>query len=147
MLRVSKLADYATLIMAYLARNVDKLKNARDIADATNLTMPTVSKLLKRLSKADLLTSERGANGGYKLCKSVNEISLADIIYALEENRGLTECSYHAEACSLHNVCLMQNNWRLVSQTIDSVLTSVSLRDFINPNLQIDYKFGVICGE
>lgn len=147
MLRISKLADYATLIMAYLARSVDKLQSARDIADATNLTMPTVSKLLKKLSKAKLLTSERGASGGYKLCKNVHDISLADIIYALEEHRGLTECSYDAESCSLHNVCLMQHNWRLVSQTIDSVLTSVSLRDFINPNLKIDYKFGVICGE
>lgn len=147
MLRVSKLADYATVIMAHLARYSDRLKSARDIALGTNLTMPTVSKLLKKLSKANLLTSIRGANGGYKLCRDVSDISLADIIYALEEPRGLTECSYESGRCTLQNVCLTQNSWRLVSQTIDVVLRSVSLRDFIDPNLKIDYKFGVSCGE
>lgn len=147
MLRISKLADYATIIMAHLARHADILESARDIAAGTGLTMPTVSKLLKILSKASLLTSVRGANGGYKLCKDVQDISLADIIYSLEEHRGLTECSYESGSCSLQSVCLMQNSWRLVSQTIDNVLSSVSLQDFIDPNLKINYKFGVNCGK
>lgn len=129
MLRVSKLADYGSVIMAYLARNVDKLASARDIAENTHLSLPTVSKLLKKLSQANLLISVRGANGGYKLCKDAKEITLADVIYALEDTRGLTECTDTSSACALQNMCSMQKNWKVVSNTIDKALSSVSLAD------------------
>ncbi len=147
MLRISKLADYGTVIMAYLAKNSDKLASARDIAENTRLAIPTVSKLLKKLSQANLLVSVRGANGGYKLCKEASDISLADVIYALEDTRGLTECSDVSSGCVLQSMCLMQNNWKLVSQAIYAALSSVSLADLQSNCLQIDYKFGVSCGK
>ncbi len=147
MLRISKLADYGTVIMAYLAKNVGKLASARDIAENTRLSVPTVSKLLKTLSQANLLVSVRGANGGYKLCKDAENITLADVIYALEDNHGLTECSDVSGACVLQSKCLMQKNWQLVSQAIYAALSSVSLADLQDPYLQIDYKFGVSGGK
>lgn len=139
MLRVSKLADYGTVIMAYLAKNVDELVSARDISANTRLSLPTVSKLLKKLSQANLLISVRGATGGYKLRQDAKSITLADIIYALDDTRGLTECSDESSACILQSRCAMQKNWQLVSKAIYAALSSVSLADLQNPYLQIDY--------
>lgn len=137
MLRISKLADYGTVIMVYLARHAPELCNARDIALHTHLTVPTVSKILKRLTSARLLTSLRGVTGGYRLRKVPAEISITQIIYALEEQRGLTECSLQPNACSLQKVCHVQANWQIISQAIETALNGVSLEMLAKPRLQM----------
>jgi len=136
MLRISKLADYGTVVMVYLARRGQSLCNARDIAQHTHLSVPTVSKLLKRLTTAGLLRSVRGVSGGYRLQRPAVDISVAQIIYALEEQLGLTECSSHPNECSLQSVCHIQGNWRLISQAIETALDSVSLEALARPTLQ-----------
>lgn len=135
MLRISKLADYGTVVMVYLARNAQELCNARDIALHTHLTVPTVSKILKRLTSAGLLTSVRGVSGGYRLLKPAAEISVSQIIFALEEHRGFTECSLQPNDCSLQGVCTIQGNWRLISKAIESALDSVNLDTLAKPTL------------
>ncbi len=135
MLRISKLADYGTVVMVYLARHAQTLCNARDIALHTHLTVPTVSKLLKRLTAAGLLTSVRGSSGGYRLQRPAAEISVAKIISALEEQLGLTQCSLHPNICSLQEVCHIQGNWQLISQAIETALDSVSLEVLAKPSL------------
>ena len=135
MLRISKLADYGTVVMVYLAKQSPKLCNARDIALHTHLSVPTVSKLLKRLTAAGLLSSLRGVAGGYRLQRQATKISVAEIIYALDEYRGLTECSFHPNECSLQSVCHIQGNWQLISQAIESALDSVSLAALASPTL------------
>ena len=136
MLRISKLADYGTVVMVYLAKRAQTLCNARDIALHTHLTVPTVSKLLKRLTAAGLLTSVRGVSGGYRLQRVAGEISVGQIIFALEERLGLTECSVHPNECSLQEVCHIQGNWRLISHAIETALNSVSLEALAQPSLQ-----------
>lgn len=136
MLRISKLADYGTVVMVYLAKHMQELCNARDIAIHTHLAVPTVSKILKRLTSAGLLTSVRGTAGGYRLQRPASEISVSQIIFALEEHRGLTECSLQPNECSLQSVCHIQGNWRLISQSIETALDSVSLASLAKPNLQ-----------
>ncbi|BCA96685.1 SUF system Fe-S cluster assembly regulator [Legionella antarctica] len=136
MLRISKLADYGTVVMVYLAKHAQELCNARDIALHTHLAVPTVSKILKRLTVAGLLTSVRGVTGGYRLQRSATEISVSQIIYALEEHRGFTECSLQPNDCSLQEVCTIQGNWRLISQAIETALDSVSLDALAKPTLQ-----------
>ena len=135
MLRISKLADYGTVVMVYLAKRPEVLCNARDIASHTHLALPTVSKLLKRLTLAGLLASVRGVAGGYRLHRSAAAISVAEIVYALDEKRGLTECSLHPNECLLQDVCGIQGNWRLISQSIESALASVSLEALAKPSL------------
>ena len=135
MLRISKLADYGTVVMVYLAKRSQQLCNARDIALHTHLAVPTVSKLLKRLTAAGLLSSMRGVTGGYRLQRPAALISVAEIIYALDEYRGLTECSLHPNECSLQSVCHIQGNWQLISQAIESALASVSLETLAKPSL------------
>ncbi|QRN03211.1 SUF system Fe-S cluster assembly regulator [Legionella sp. MW5194] len=135
MLRISKLADYGTVMMVYLARRAPALCNARDIAQHTHIAVPTVSKLLKRLTAAGLLTSVRGVSGGYRLKLAASEISVGQIISALEERLGLTECSLQQNVCSLQSVCHIQGNWRLISQAIEAALDSVSLEVLAKPTL------------
>lgn len=138
MLRISKLADYGTVVMVYLAKQSQQLCNAREIAFHTHLNVPTVSKILKRLTTAGLLSSVRGVSGGYRLQRSADDISVADILYALDEHRGLTECSMQTNDCSLRGVCHIQGNWKLISQSIASALESVSLHALAQPVLQAD---------
>ena len=135
MLRISKLADYGTVVMVHLAKHPQDLCNARDIALHTHLSVPTVSKILKRLTGAGLLTSVRGVTGGYRLQRPTTEISVSQIIYALEEHRGFTECSLQPNDCSLQGVCAVQGNWRLISQAIETALNSVSLDALAKPTL------------
>lgn len=137
MLRISKLADYGTVVMVYLAKRPTQLCNARDIALHTHLAVPTVSKLLKRLATAGLLSSVRGVNGGYRLQRAASDISVAQIIYAMDESRGLTECSAHLNECSLQGVCHIQGNWRLISHSIESALESVSLDALAKPFMPV----------
>ncbi len=127
MLRISKLADYSTVIMVYLAKKPDQLSSARDIALHTRITLPTVSKLLKRLTAASLLISVRGVAGGYRLSKKAEDISIREILYALDDSRGLTECEHAPSACALHDVCHVQHHWRIISNMIESTLNSVNL--------------------
>jgi FeS assembly SUF system regulator len=137
MLRISKLADYGTVVMVYLTKHAQELCNARDIALHTHLRVPTVSKILKRLTKAGLLISERGVTGGYRLQRSASHISISQIIYALEEYRGFTECSLQPNDCSLQGVCTIQGNWRLISHAIETALDAVSLEALSKPTLQL----------
>ena len=135
MLRIRRLADYGTVVMVYLAKQSQELCNARDIALQTHLSVPTVSKILKRLTGAGLLTSERGVTGGYRLQRAAAEISVSQIIFALEEHRGITECSLEPNDCSLQGVCAIQGNWRLISRAIETALESVSLEALAKPTL------------
>ncbi len=136
MLRISKLADYGTVVMVYLAKHSEELCNARDIALHTHLAVPTVSKILKRLTSLGFLVSVRGVAGGYRLQRAASEISVSQIIFAFEEHRGLTECSVHANECSLQNVCHVKGNWRLISTAIETALDSVSLEALAIPSLK-----------
>lgn len=135
MLRISKLADYGTVVMVYLANRSQSLCNARDIARHTHVSVPMVSKLLKRLTAAGLLQSVRGVSGGYRLQREAAMISIAEIIYALEAHRGLTECSLQPNECSLQGVCHIQGNWRLINQAIEAALDSVTLEMLAKPSL------------
>ena len=151
MLRISKLADYGTVVMVYLARQEKVLSNARDIAKSTHLTLPTVSKILKILTKANVLVSERGVRGGYRLAYPASQISVADIVFALEQQRGFTACSLAAGECGLQPVCPVQGNWRIISQAIEGALASLSLEALAQPNMQAPTLVlnvaGVRCGE
>ena len=99
MLRVSRLTDYATVVMALIATHPDHVHSAVQIAEETRLELPTVSKLLKTLGHAALVESFRGVNGGYRLARPASEISLAEIVEALEGPLGMTECSIAEGQC------------------------------------------------
>ncbi|MBD9361209.1 SUF system Fe-S cluster assembly regulator [Methylomonas fluvii] len=133
MLRLSKLTDYATVILSYMARDRSRVHGALEIAEATGIAQPTVSKILKILLKAGVLVSMRGAKGGYALAKDPNRISVATVISALEGPIALTECTVSHKSCDQASGCRIQGNWHLINQKIANALESVTLADLILP--------------
>jgi FeS assembly SUF system regulator len=128
MLRMSKLTDYATVLLAHMAHD-RRLSSAGELAEATQLAGPTVSKLLKTLAKAGLVDSMRGPQGGYTLARQPEDISAADIIDALEGPVAITECSAGAGHCDLEAVCHVGSAWQRINRGIRSALGEVSLMD------------------
>lgn len=143
MFRLSKLADYATVLMACLADEAGGLLSAQALAERTRLELPTVSKLLKQLAQVGLVQSTRGAAGGYRLARSANEISIADIIAAIEGPLGMTECSIHHGMCGRENFCTVSSNLRKISAAVESALREVTLVDMAAPSRQWQPKVSV----
>ncbi len=131
MLRVSKLTDYATVIMACLASSDATVSSAQSLAERAHLELPTVSKLLKQLAQAELVVSTRGMNGGYCLARSPEHISIAHIVTAMEGPIGMTECSATAGSCGHEPHCGVRVNWQRINVAIAGALASVSLADMV----------------
>lgn len=129
MLRMSKLTDYGTMVLAQLAANDGRLTTAAEVADATHLAQPTVSKLLKSLARAGLVVSTRGVQGGYALARPPEAISAAEIIDALEGPVAITECSATAGMCDLKSYCRVGHAWQRINLSIRRALHEVSLAD------------------
>lgn len=133
MLRVSKLTDYATVVMTCLAAAGDGVVSAQALAERARLEGPTVSKLLKQLAQAGLVASSRGINGGYRLARDAGRITIADIVTAIEGPIGMTECSAHAGLCHHEPHCGVRMNWRRINQAIAGALEGVTLADMLQP--------------
>ncbi len=125
MIRMSKLTDYAILILAHLARSVGTA-TAQELAERSRVPLPTVSKLAKELSKAGLVVSHRGRNGGYGLARPADRISVAEIVEALEGPIALTECASPG-TCGIEDTCLARASWDPVSRAIESALRGLPL--------------------
>ena len=143
MLRISKLADYGTVVTAYMARKPEQLYSAGEIAQALGLGQPTVSKILKMLGHGMLVVSVRGAAGGYTLARSPELITVAEIIDAMEEQHfGLTECSASEGCCAQEESCAIRGNWQRINTAVRRALEEVSLGDMIRPLPQSTQKRG-----
>jgi FeS assembly SUF system regulator len=127
MLRLGKLTDYATLLLTEMAADAARQRSASDLAAATRLPPTTVSKLLKQLSRAGIVASTRGAQGGFLLARTPSAISVADIVAALEGPIGITECAAHDSTCAVESHCGTRANWQLINRAIKSALEAVTL--------------------
>jgi len=134
MLRVSKLTDYATVILSLMAKEDAQVRTAVDLAAVTGIAIPTVSKILKLLVNAKVLISTRGAKGGYALARNPEAITIANVISALEGPIALTECSISQQGCEQASGCDIRGNWNLINQAIHHALESVTLADMIKPS-------------
>lgn len=132
MLRVSRLTDYATVVMTCIAGHPDSVLSTAQIADETHLELPTVSKLLKSLGHAGLVESFRGVNGGYRLARPANAINLAEIVEAMEGRIGMTECGTDGQ-CERESQCGVRGSWRQINHILDNALRGVSLADMLQP--------------
>ncbi|NNC76593.1 MAG: SUF system Fe-S cluster assembly regulator [Woeseiaceae bacterium] len=142
MLRISKLTDYGTVVLAHIAGHDDELVSASDVAAATGLGLPTVSKLLKSLARAGLVVSTRGAHGGYQLARQAHDISAADVIDALEGPVSITECSGSDSHCEHEGICNVGGSWQKINVAIRHALDDVSLIDLLRTNRPVPhFKF------
>ncbi len=131
MLRVTKLTDYATVVLSTLAEVPDRVNNATEIADRAHLELPTVSKLLKTLAQAGLVQSFRGSAGGYRLSKPASQISLIEIVEAIEGPLGMTECSGEHSSCEHETHCGVRSKWLRINDVVANALRDVSLAEMM----------------
>jgi FeS assembly SUF system regulator len=131
MFKVNKLTDYATVILIDIAQE-SSVRSSQHIADHTGIPLPTVAKLMKSLNKAGLVASRRGAAGGYVLGRNAGEITLADVIQAVEGPIALTACADTSdEHCSIEKVCPVQGKWNRANHAVRAALTEVTLADMV----------------
>lgn len=152
MLRISKLTDYATVILAALASEPGRVQTAAGLAARSRIAPPTVSKVLKQLQRAGLVTSTRGLHGGYQLARPAAQISAAAILDALEGPVALTDCSVGQGQCGIEDNCRVGRAWQRVNHAIRRSLHDVSLAQLAGidashvrlPALEREMKVAVI---
>jgi FeS assembly SUF system regulator len=129
MLRMGKLTDYATVVLASLAHEPSRHRAAAEVAERTRLSRPTVSKVLKGLQRAGLVTSARGAQGGYQLARRPEDITAAQILDVFEGPIAITECSGASSQCGIERQCRVGGAWQRVNAAIRRALEDMTLRE------------------
>lgn len=134
MIRLNKLTDYAIVVMTTMAAPSGARYSAAQIAERTGVPVPTIAKLLKILTPAGLMVSARGATGGYALARAAEDITIADIITALDGPIAITSCVDGVEdSCSSESLCPMRGGWNKINKAINAALQSVTLADMMAP--------------
>lgn len=135
MFRLNKLTDYALVVMQYVASHPEEPRHtARDLAKATKLPVPTVVKILKELLEHKLLVSHRGVRGGYAPARLPSQISVAEIIEALEGSIGFTECAIAPGRCELEGQCKVQDTSVIIGHALQKALQGITLSDLTGPS-------------
>ncbi len=134
MLRLNRMTDYAILVMGVMSARPDEVLTSVAIARHAQLTQPTVAKVTKSLVAAGLVVSTRGIKGGCSLKRPVTQISIADVIEAVEGPIALTACVDGVDdPCSVRNGCFMGGNWNHVNSALRKALSDVSLAELFDP--------------
>ena len=132
MIKISKMSDYAVLILIAMAEKIDGLMSVAAISERTGLSEPTVSKVLKMLGKSNIVKSSLGANGGYSIVSPLKEISAADVITAVEGSVSITSCVGGVQPdCPVADSCNMRGRWDKVNNAIRATLEGVILSDMV----------------
>jgi FeS assembly SUF system regulator len=127
MFKLSKLTDYAVVVLVRLARE-DRMQTSPGIAASIGIPEPTVAKVLKLLAAGGMVVSQRGAHGGYRLARKLAAIPVADVITAIDGPIALTACVDNG-ACESHGLCPMHGRWDPVNEAIDAALRGITLAD------------------
>ncbi|WP_149541122.1 SUF system Fe-S cluster assembly regulator [Siccirubricoccus phaeus] len=138
MLRLSKLTDYAVVVMAGLARDgagpEGQVQTAPGLAVTTGVAEPTVAKVLKLLGQAGLVEGLRGARGGYRLTRTLREVPLSEVIVAVDGPIALTACvDGGSGGCEAEGICPVRGRWDPVNQAIRDALSGITLADLAGP--------------
>jgi FeS assembly SUF system regulator len=137
-LRLSKLTDYAVVVMARLAHDgagpEGQVLTAPGLALATGIAEPTVAKVLKLLGQAGLVEGVRGARGGYRLIRPLAEVPLSEAIVAIDGPIALTACVDGVSGgCEAESICAVRGRWDKVNHAIRNALSGITLADIAGP--------------
>ena len=134
-MRLSSMADYAVVTMCAAARHCGQARvNTQQLSEETGLPLPTVQKLVSKLSAAGLIKSVRGLGGGFKLARPAAAITLADIVEAVEGPIALASCSGAGRNdCTLEAACTVRPHWPVVDAALRGALAGVSLVQLSRP--------------
>ncbi len=138
MFRISRLTDYGTLILVFLADQEQRLCSASEIATGTHVAQPTAQKLLKVLAKTGFVDSVRGTDGGYRLTRQPTSITAAEILDALEGPVAITECSTDDGDCLLEPLCQTGSTWQKINSAIRVALSDITLADLGHPEAEFE---------
>ena len=133
MIKLSRLADYAVVLLTQMGSDTRAVHNALDLAERTGLPVPTVSKILATLARENVLVSVRGAKGGYRLAAAPGRITVAAIIAAIDGPIALTQCVDTAGSCNVETLCPTRAGWHKINAAILGALTGVTLADLMTP--------------
>lgn len=133
MLRISKLTDYAIIVLGHMAKEPARTYAATELSETASVAMPTVSKILKALARSSVVKSTRGAKGGYQLSHPPEMTSVASIIRALEGPIALTECGLEHDSCEQASFCHIRGNWAVINRAVRAALEAVTLADMAAP--------------
>jgi FeS assembly SUF system regulator len=129
MLRLSKLTDYAVVVLVRLDSGTE-VQTSPGIAASTGVPEPTVAKVLKTLSASGLVTSQRGARGGYRLARALEDIPVSQVIAAMDGPIALAACvEGSATECESLAMCPVRGRWDPVNDAIQRALSAISLAD------------------
>jgi FeS assembly SUF system regulator len=128
-LKLGKLTDYATVLLAAMAVEPERLHAALELSGRTSVAAPTVAKLLKQLQRGGLVQSVRGAHGGYRLLRAPAQVTVADVIRALEGPIAVTDCAVHDGGCAIEVGCAARAPFRLINAAVIQALEAVTLAD------------------
>ncbi len=134
MIKLSRLTDYAVVVLAAMVSRDDNLASASSLSAETGLPEPTVCKVLKLLARGGTISSSRGVNGGYALKNSPEDILISDVIAAIEGPIALTACvDGSQDCCAVEKMCMLRGRWGIVNAAIQSALDNVTLADMLRP--------------
>lgn len=135
MLRITRQTDYGVMILTRIAQEgPGRIHTARDLAAETEVPLPTVSKILKLLARAELLVSQRGVKGGYRLARAAGEITVAEVIRAIEGPIAMTECVESGVGeCDKESWCPVRSNWQLINDAVAGALEGITLARMARP--------------
>ena len=144
MIKVSRMADYAVLLVCKMSKNEDKFYSANELSLNTSLKTTTINKILTKLTKANITSSIRGVTGGYKLAMGADDISVGNIIDIIDGRVALTVCVEKGENnnCELESVCTSRSNWQVINNAVCNALNSISIEEMANPfKIKNNYKY------
>jgi FeS assembly SUF system regulator len=134
MLRITKEADYGIMMLAHITdQPFGMVHTAKHVASACGLSVPMVSKILRSLAKEGILTSHRGATGGYSFDRSANTISVAEVIRAIEGPISLVQCGSDPGVCEQESCCPTRVSWARISFEIEKALEKVPISGMAEP--------------
>ncbi len=148
MIRIAKLTDYGVVLMARLAREGNgRLYSVAELASVTGLPQPTVSKVLKLLTGSDLLSSVRGAHGGYRLGRAPADISIGEIVNAVQGSVALVDCLNESSPCSHEARCALKTPWERINRILQAALEELTLADVAGSPGEIHAPGAGDCGK
>ncbi len=133
MIRITRQTDYGIVLMTHLAVHADRQYNAPELSAEAHLPLPMVAKILKLLAREGLLASHRGVKGGYSLARLPEEITMAEIVTALEGPIALTECVEETGLCAHEPICPSRSNWHVISRAVRRALEGITLAEMSHP--------------
>ena len=143
MLKLSRLTDYAVVALVRL-NAADCVETSPGIAAAIGVPEPTVAKVLKALAGHGLVISSRGARGGYRLGRPLNEIAVSEVIMAIDGPIALTSCVDGASGCESQSLCPVAGRWDPVNDAIRSALSRISLADMEAASIPTAFRLPVV---